>query len=136
MGKYMDQAVELLQETAVKFGKLADEIARNIQEEGFDEANRAYQTAAELDILASRLSGEEKVVEGKCKADSDCAKVVVGGVSLRGNMQFEVEINGEWEKGHRENSQYGQIFFSQTSSSHILTEGYNGRVTFPLRMDE
>lgn len=136
MGKYMDQAVELLQETAAKFGELADEIARNIQQEGFDEANRAYQTAAELDILASRLSGEEKVVEGKCEVNNICAKVVVGGVSLRGNMQFEVEIDGKWEKGHRYSSQYGEVFLSHVSDSHILTGDYKARVTFPLKMDE
>ncbi len=138
MSKYMDQAVALLQETGKKFGELVDEIAVNIDKEDHAKAHQAYLIAAELDVRASQLSGEEKTVEGKCEVNNVCAKVAIGDVSLRGNMQFEVEIDGEWCKGHRDNSQWGQVFYSHTpgKSGHILTQDDNIRVTFPLTMDE
>ncbi len=138
MSRYMDQAVALLQESGKKLGKLVDEIAANIDKEDHAKAHQAYLAAAELDVRASQLSGAARIVEGKCMVDNACAKVVIGDVSLRGNMQFEVEIDGEWCKGHRENSQYGQVFYTHTpgKGGHILTQDDNIRVTFPLTMDE
>jgi hypothetical protein len=137
MGEYKDQAVVLLQETAKKLGELADKMSLNINNEGFDNANMAYDIVAELDVRTSQLSGETKTVEGKCEVNNGCAKVVIGGISMRGDMQFEVEIDGEWYKGHRANSQFGQIFcpYSSGMGPVILTSDYNGRVTFPLTMD-
>lgn len=138
MSEYMDQAVALLQETGKKFGELVDEIAVNIDKEDHAKAHQAYLIAAEMDVRASQLSGEEKTIEGKCEVNNACAKVVIGDVSLRGNMQFELEIDGEWCKGHRDNSELGQVFYSHTpgKSGHILTQDDNIRVTFPLTMDE
>jgi hypothetical protein len=138
MSEYKDEAVALLEESTEKFDILADKMARNINNEDFDSCHLAYLIAAEMDVRASQLSGEVRTVEGKCNVDNACAKVVIGDVSVRGNIQFEVEIDGEWYKGHCENSQYGLIFcaFKAGKGSVILTSDYNGRVTFPLTMDE
>ncbi len=135
MSKLMEQAVALLEETSRKFGKLTDELSENIQNEDFDKVNLAYKIAATLDIYASQLSGEEKSVEGLCEVDNACAKVVVNGVSLRDQMQFDLLLDQEWTSGHRENSQYGQVFHAKEKGTHILTDQDQGRVTFPLKMD-
>jgi hypothetical protein len=56
---------------------------------------------------------------------------------MRDKMQFEVEIDGEWRKGHRNHSQYGEVFCEPSGNTIvILTSDYNGRVTFPLTYDE
>jgi len=33
--------------------------------------------------------------------------VVIDGIEVRGNIQFEIFKDGEWISGHRENSVYG-----------------------------
>lgn len=138
MSKYVEQAAALLQETSKTFGELVDQIAVNYEHEEHAKAHQAYLFAAEMDVCASQLLGEEKVVEGKCEVDNQCAKVMVGDVSLRGKMQFEVEIDGQWYKGHRDNSRWGQVFYpgSPEKGVHILSQDDNIRVTFPLVMDE
>lgn len=136
MGQYAEQAAKYLSKAAAEFGDYVDNAARHITEEDFGKVTALYQEAAALDVSASQLMGEEKVVEGECQVDNVCAKVTVGGVSLRGKMQFEIKLNGEWVTGHRDNSQYGQVFVSKNGSQTILSGGEQAKVTFPLHMDE
>lgn len=62
------------------------------------------------------------------------AEVIIDGFAVRGNVQFEVMVDGNWIKGHRENSQYGQIFRGK-ETTFILTDEHRGRVSLPLVMD-
>lgn len=135
MGEYIDQAINLLKNTNEQLGELIDKIAVNITNEGYDKAHALYLAAAAMDVSTSQLSGEVKTVEGKCEINNACAKVVIGGVSIRGKIQFEIKVDGVWYKGHRDNSQYGQVFYSSQAGPYILTGDYDGRVTFPLQMD-
>lgn len=138
MSEYMEQAVSLLKNTSEQLNELVDKIAVNIEHEDHDKAHEAYLALAALDVYTSQISGEDKTVEGKCEINNVCAKVVIGGVSIRDRIQFEIKIDGKWYKGHRDNSQYGQVFYSHEdmANGHILTHDDDGRVIFPLQMDE
>ncbi len=136
MSETMDKAIKLLKETSGEFGTLTDILSDDIENEDFDKVNLAYKISAFLDVYASQLSGETKTVEGECQIDNKRAKVVIGGVSLRDKMKFEIMANGNWVSGHRENSQYGQVFNAKENGMYILTSNYKGRVSFPLQMDD
>lgn len=137
MSEIMNKAIKLLKETSEEFGKLTDEIADNIEHEDFSKAHLAYLIAAALDVYASQLSGEEKVVEGKCEVYNGRAKITVNDISLRDKIHFEMFYNGKWHAGHRSNSQYGQTFYTKEGGQeHIITKDDTCRVTFPLKSDD
>lgn len=136
MSETMAKAIKLLKETSCDFGTLTDILSADIKDEDFDKVSLAYKISAILDVYASQLSGETKTVEGACHIDNKCAKVVINGVSLRDKMKFEIMIDGNWVSGHRENSQYGQVFNAKEKGMYLLTAAYKGRVNFPLQMDD
>lgn len=135
MSETMQKAINLLNETNKEFSQLSDTLSDTIASEDFSKVNLAYTIASQLNVYASQLSGEQKVYEGPCKVNNTRAEVVIDGFVIRGDVQFEVLMNDKWEKGHRTNSQYGQVFVSKTAGTVILHEAYTGRVTLPLVMD-
>jgi hypothetical protein len=138
MSEYKDEAIELLQESTEKLGKLFSKICQeSLNGETDKNIYLLREIITELEVKTSQFSGEVKTVEGKCVVDNLCGCVVVGGIPMRDKMQFEVEIDGEWHKGHRNHSQYGEVFCEPSGNVLvILTSDYNGRVTFPLTYDE
>lgn len=136
MSKLVEEAVKVLTEASENMGRISDELSDNINTEDFEKVNLAYEIAAVLDVYQSQMSGEEKVYEGSCEVNNQRGEVVIDGFKVRGNIQFEIQIDGEWVKGHRVNSQYGQAFCSFEKGSYILTSDYLGRVTMPLKMDQ
>lgn len=136
MSKLVEEATKVLKAAAVDMDRISDEMSDNISSEDFEKVNLAYETAAALDVYASQMSGEEKVYEGHCEVDNGRAEVIIDGFKVRGKIQFEIMIDGEWVKGHRMNSQYGQVFYSQKKGSRIISPDDMGRVTMPLKMDE
>lgn len=136
MSKLVEEAVKVLKEASVNMDRISDELSDHIETEDFKKVNLAYEIAAMLDVYESQMSGEEKVYEGHCEVNNRRAEVVIGGFKVRGDIQFEMKLNGEWVKGRRMNSQYGQIFFSTEKGSHIITSDDMGRVVLPLKMDE
>lgn len=115
---------------------ISDQFSVNISQEDFEKANLAYKSAAFLNVYASQMSGDEKVYEGLCQVDNGRAVVIINGFEVRDHIQFEIFADGKWLKGHRENTQYGQVFYSREGNSYILTSDYKGKVTLPLKMDE
>ncbi len=136
MSKLVEEAVKVLKEASVNMDHISDELSDHISTEDFEKVNLAYEIASVLDVYTSQMSGEEKVYEGHCEIDNKRAEVTVDGFKVRGNIQFEIMIDGDWVKGHRMNSQYGQVFCSSEKGSRILTADDLGRVTMPLKMDE
>lgn len=136
MSELVDKAAAVLKEAAEKMSDISDQFAVNISKEEFEKANLAYKSAALLNVYASQMSGEEKVYEGLCQIDNQRAVVTISGFEVRDNIQFEILSDGKWIKGHRENTQYGQVFYSREGNSYILTSDYMGKVTLPLKMDE
>ncbi len=136
MSKLVEEAVKVLKEASVNIDRISDELSDNIGTEDFEKVNLAYEIASVLDVYTSQISGEEKVYEGHCEVDNKRALVAVDGFKVRGKIQFEIMIDGKWAKGHRINSQYGQVFYSSETGSRILTSDDLGRVTLPLKLDE
>lgn len=134
MSELINEAAAILEDARTKMSKVSDELSMNIDTEDRKKVNLAYRVAAALDVYASQMSGEEKVYEGPCEVNNLLAEVVIQGVAVRDNIEFEIQMDGQWVKGRRENSQYGQIFLSDEKGSCILTSDYVGRVTFPLKL--
>lgn len=134
MGKFQE-AVDLLKKTNEEKNRISDAYSQKYTPEELEDVTKVYYAAAEINVLASQLASEEMVCEGPCKVDNVRSVVTVGGFTVRGKVQFEIEMNGEWIKGHRDNSQYGQVFVSAQGSA-ILSENIKGRVRLPLSMDE
>lgn len=135
MSKLVEEAVKVLREASGNMDRISDELSDNIGTEDFAKVNLAYNIASALDVYTSQMSGEEKVYEGHCEVNNSRAEIVIDGFKVRGNIQFEIMMDGEWVKGHRMNSQYGQVFYSSKAGSRILTSDDLGRVTLPLKMD-
>lgn len=135
MSELMKEAIELLNNTNEKFSKIADAMSDNVASEDFQKVNLVYSIAAQLNVNASQLAGEQKVYEGSCIVNNARATVTIGGFTVRGSVRFEIQQDGKWVKGHRCNSQYGQTFVTEDGTTIILTQEHIGRVTLPLVMD-
>ncbi len=135
MSKLVDEAVETLRVANDKMAQLSDAFCENIKTEPLGKPYLAYEISTLLQMYLSQMSGEEKVYEGPCIVDEQSKKVTIQDFEIRGNLQFEVNVDGEWIKGHRGNSQYGQVFCAKEKGTFILTSNYIGRVKLPLRMD-
>lgn len=132
--KEMQEAIKLILDTNDELNRLSDILSDDIRNEDFEKVNLIYFLAAQLNVAASQLTGEAKTYEGACIVNNGRAEVIIDGFAVRGNVQFEVMVDGNWIKGHRENSQYGQIFRGK-ETTFILTNEYTGRVSLPLVMD-
>lgn len=130
----MQAVIDLLLETNEKLSELSDKLSADIQNEDFWQVRRVYELTEQMNIYTSQIADIHKVYEGPCKVDNVRAMVVIDGFAIRGNIPFEMQINGEWKKGRRENSQYGQIFRAiDNSVTKIIVSGEDmGRVTLPL----
>lgn len=135
MSERMEQAIELLNKTSTQLSAIVDALSEHIAEEDFHKVNLAYTIASKLSVDASQLDGEPKVYEGPCEVNNRTATVTIDGFTIRGNIQFEIFVDDKWVKGHRCNSQYGQMFLTSEGSSVLLSESIKGRVTLPLVMD-
>ena len=135
MNQYINDAIKLLQDTSKKLGMYVDQYADDPGDD-WEKAHRLYQIAAELQVQASQLGDCSGSIEGPCHISNGRATVSVGDYEIRGNIEFELQQDGEWKKGHRENSQYGQVFRAHDKSVIIMSEGMTGRVTEPLKMDQ
>lgn len=137
MSKAMDEAVGLMKATDDEISRLMDQISDDFEkEEDHSKANKLYVMSSYLDVFATTLSGEEKVYEGPIEVNNQRACVSIDGFEVRGNVQFEILDGDRWIKGHRQNSQYGQVFMTCEGASIILTSDHRGRVTLPLVMDK
>lgn len=136
MSHYFDDAKNVLSKANDEFQKITKAFAGDFKPEEFQQAHDVYETAAKLDVLTSQLvdKGHTRTVEGTITVDNVQAMVSIKGIDIRGRIQFEVKMeDGQWNKGHRENSQYGQIFVGDKGSL-ILSDNVYGRITFPLEM--
>lgn len=136
MSQLLDEAIAILEDASKKLSKVSDEMSENIDKEDFDKVNLTYKAVAALDVYASQISGETKVYEGPCEVNNKLAEVIIQGFAVRDNIEFEIQVNGKWIKGHRQNSQYGQVFQAYQEGVYTLTSDYIGRVTLPLKMYE
>lgn len=134
MSDLTKEAAAVLADAGRKISSLSDKLSANIQTEDFEKVNLAYRAAAALDVYASQMSGEVKVYEGPCEINNRLAEVVIQGFAVRDNIQFEIQVDGKWITGYRQNSQYGQVFHTRQNGVYILTSDYRGRVTAPFKM--
>ena len=134
MSELVKEAAAILADAGSRLDKVLETLSLNIQMEDFEKVNLAYRAAAALDVYASQISGEEKVYEGPCEVNNQLAEVVIQGFAVRDNIQFEIQVDGKWITGCRQNSQYGQIFQAGKDGVYILTTDYLGRVTAPLKV--
>lgn len=136
MSQYINDAIELLKETSAKLGMYVDQYADGPSDDDtWEKAHCLYQIAAELQVQASQLGECSGSIEGHCHINNARSTVSVGDYEIRGDIQFEIQKDGKWIKGHRSNSEYGQVFIGHDGSSTIMTEGMIGRITQPLKMD-
>ena len=133
MSEKMDAAIKFLTDASAIFGKHADSLVENIANEDFAKVNEVYKTAAKLSVLASQFS--KQVYQGNCELHNSTASVMVDGFPIRDRIIFEVMVDGQWVRGHRENSPYGQVFVTAEGSSFILTNEHLARVQCPLDME-
>lgn len=134
MNQYIKEAIELLNDTSIKLGVYVDQYADDPGDD-WEKAHRLYLIAAELQVQASQLGDCSGSAEGPCRISNGRSTVSVGDYVIRGDIEFELQHDGEWIKGHRENSRYGQVFFRRGESPIIMSEDMIGRVTEPLKMD-
>lgn len=132
MSKQMDEAMKFLADASNVFNKYVTELSKNSGQEDFAQLNEMYRTAAKLSVLASQFSTQK--YEGPCQIDNQTASVWIDGFQVRDKILFEVLLDGKWQMGYRENSQYGQVFIPEGGSSCILTSEMMGRVQCPLKM--
>lgn len=132
----MDEAIGLMKATDDEISRIVDQMApKSGAEEGAATSYMLYVISSYLNVFATNLSGEEKIYEGQIKVDNGRSCVFIDGFMVQGNVQFELLEGVNWVKGHRENSQYGQIFKRSDGSATILTSDHRGRVKLPLVMD-
>ncbi|GHU77194.1 hypothetical protein FACS1894188_11000 [Clostridia bacterium] len=132
MNPLIEQAKELIKNTNAEFTRLCGEISHSISPDDFSEANAIYYATANLNVIASTLINEPQVIEGKIIVDNRQSKVTISNIDLRGKTAFEIFHNGNWLRGYRENSQYGQIFRNNENSFIISSGSDTGRVSLPL----
>lgn len=136
MNHYIEEGITITKETYEKISSLVDQYADSQETESMGEAQRLYQLAAELQVKTSQLTNCKEVYEGACHVDNLRATVEIGGYVIRGKIAFEIQNkDGTWIRGHRDNSQYGQIFAANDGSAVILSDEIHGRITHPLEMD-
>lgn len=138
MKEELNQAIELIKATNDQVSRLIDKIQDEWDGNDHDLAHKVYVIASYLNMFASHLSGESKTYEGPVEVNNARSSISIDGFEVRGDVQFELLEDGNWIKGHRENSQYGQVFMTQNygeGSGVILCDAYRGRVTLPLTMD-
>lgn len=136
MNHYIEEAITITKEASERICSLVDQYADSQETENMGEAQSLYQLAAELQVKTSQLTDCKEVYEGACHVNNLRATVEIGGYEIRGKIAFEIQKDdGTWIKGHRDNSQYGQVFAGNDGSSVILSDEIHGRVTHPLQMD-
>lgn len=86
-------------------------------------------------VKASRLGERNGTIERPCYINNIRVTVTIDDYEILGDIKFEIQKDGQWIKGHRSNSQYGQVFVGHDGPSILMTEGMVGRVTQPLQMD-
>ncbi|MCL2054347.1 MAG: hypothetical protein FWG90_07965 [Oscillospiraceae bacterium] len=128
----VEKAKEVLKKANREFTDLCRIIAEEVPID--KDALQIYRTTAELNILTSQLidKDEPRTYEGAIEVNNRQAMVSIKDIEIRGSIEFEIEQEGNWVRGRRENSQYGQIFIGD-GISLILSDGMKGRVSLPLK---
>ena len=131
MSELFNQVKETFKQAQKEIEETGGRMVAEINED-FDNRNLVYYAMADVSVIASQIQYKDCTEEhtGPVEVDNVQSMVIIDGIEIRGDVQFEILQDGKWIAGHRENSQYGQVM-----RGVILHNQIQGKVVLPLKHD-